>query len=175
MADIFGRTEQIFMGGLSADAAYMNWSGLQNGGLGLLITQMSIQYQQPVRRIYEIGPMVGGGQPVWYVVGRPEGQLQISRIAGPVGVLSGFYEKYGSPCNENPDLTFVSLAGCTEKGVIDKGGGIGAINGLDKATPLSWEMSGCLITSVGLGATAQEMLVSENVNLMFTSLDVQTF
>ena len=56
MPDLFGRTDQVFGGGLSSDAAWMWWENLANAGLGLLITNMQMQYAQPVRRIFELGP-----------------------------------------------------------------------------------------------------------------------
>jgi hypothetical protein len=133
MADILGRTEQVYAGGLTSDASWMFWGGLPNGGLGLLITQMSIQYMQPIRKIFEIGPWVavaaranigqpGGGAirpntlysgaPVYYVAGRTEGSLQLGRIAGPVAALGGFYKSYGNICSRLNSLFFVSSSGC---------------------------------------------------------------
>jgi hypothetical protein len=208
MSDIFGRQEQVFGGGLTSDASWMFWGGLSNGGLGMLITNMQIQYQQPIRRIYEIGPWTSVGtdvgQPVYYVAGRPEGSLQISRITGPVAALGGFYRTYGSVCSFANSLFFVSSTGCIrtrQSGNVNPSSqvpnqfaqgqaipfaGTGALaqgaSEEDVARPdqagstsrwdpyLGWYMNGCVITGMSLGAQAQEMLVLENVAMMFISL-----
>ncbi len=195
MADLFGRTEQVYAGGLTSDASYMFWDGLPNGGLGLLITQMAIQYQQPVRRIFEIGPWtsVGGavGQPVYYVAGRPEGTLQLSRIAGPIAALGGFYKRYGSVCSFLNNLFFVSSTGCLSGNTntlqtlpsinnppavppIGSTGSTGRVGGGRQDPWLGWWMGGVVITSVGLSAQAQDMMVAENVQLMFVALKLYT-
>lgn len=181
MADIFGRQEQVFGGGLTSDASWMFWGGLTNGGLGMLITQMQIQYQQPVRRIYEIGPWtaVGGsvGQPVYYIAGRPEGTVQISRITGPVAALGGFYRTYGNVCSFMNSLFFVSATGCVNQNntTTTLSTNASAVTGSSRFDPfLGWYMNGCVITGVGLGAQAQDMMVTENVGLMFVSLRLFT-
>ena len=212
MADLFGRTDQIYNGGLTTDASWMFWGALPNGGLGLLVTQMSIQYQQPVRRIFEIGPWVGIGQagpttgggvapsiplgqPVYYVVGRPEGQMQIARIAGPVAVLGGFYRMYGNPCNYMNSLLFVSASGCAvgasgnatipQSALTPPAAGVPVVANAapfpandNFAAPnakrvdpfLGWYMNGVILTSVGLQTQSQEMLLNENTSMMFVGL-----
>lgn len=207
MSDILGRQEQVFGGGLTSDASWMFWGGLSNGGLGMLITNMQIQYQQPIRRIYEIGPWTAVGtsvgQPVYYIAGRPEGSLQVSRITGPVAALGGFYRTYGNVCSFANSLFFVSSTGCintSESGSVSPASqapaqfsqgqaipfaGTGALaqgaTGESVSRPdigvrgrwdpyLGWYMNGCVITGMSLGAQAQEMLVLENVAMMFVSL-----
>jgi hypothetical protein len=207
MPDLFGRSDQVFGGGLSSDASWMWWDNLRNAGLGLLVTQMQFGYQQPVRRIYELGPFVGIissptgglvgsvgakttigptgpiqsttggtltapttytpiGQPVYYVAGRPEGQASLSRIVGPAGLLSGFYSVYGNPCSPYNNLVFRSLLGCINNGSFIAGPVLGA------SRFAAWIMRGAVITQVQTSATAQEMMVSEQVQLMFVSLNL---
>ena len=174
MPDIFGRSDQVYGGGLSSDASWMFWSAMANGGLGMLIHQVSTQYQQPVRRIFEIGPWketiildddlneaigVEIGQPVYYVVGRPEGQISIARIVGPVSALGGFYKLYGNPCTANNSLFFTSTSGCIGGGTTTFSDGI-----------LGWYMTGVILTSIGLTMQSQDMLVNEQVQCMFVGL-----
>lgn len=203
MADIFGRAEQIYAGGLTSDASWMFWAGMPNGGLGLLITQMSIQYQQPIRKIFEIGPWIttrslqdlqgnngnASGSPVYYVAGRPEGSLQIGRIAGPVAALGGWYRRYGNICNTLNTLFFVSSSGCI--GGLPPGRNEpllgfdqfannnqanGAVRlGRGRIDPyLGWYMNGVVITTLGLAAQAQDMMVTENVQCQYVSLRLYT-
>jgi hypothetical protein len=166
----------------------------------MLIQQMSIQYSQPIRRIYEIGPWAsvttgaaGGaaevGQPVYFVAGRCEGQLQLNRIAGPVAALGGFYRNYGSVCNLYNSLFFVSSSGCI--GPLPTGssaftGGAGTITAVGgtpadrvissgQANPyLGWYLNGVVITSIGLQAQAQDMMVAEATNCQFVALRLFT-
>lgn len=206
MADIFGRQEQVYAGGLTSDASWMFWAGMASGGLGMLITQMSIQYSQPIRRIFEIGPWtsVGSmvGQPVYYVAGRPEGSLQLGRIAGPVAVLGGFYKNYGNICNHLNSLMFVSSTGCLTggagatpspgvptlgagaapfpgtpggPGVVDRISAVGTFGAATRLDPfLGWYMNGLVIQSLGLTAQAQDMMVMESVQMQFISLRLFT-
>jgi len=192
MSDIFGRADQVFAGGLTSDASWMFWGGMPNGGLGMLVTQMQINYQQPVRRIFEIGPwtQVGGasglmGQPVYYVAGRPEGTMTLSRIAGPVAVLNGFYRQYGSVCSYLNSLFFVAGSGClgnlpaaplqptislgtTPNGQF--GGTLVVPGGGATLGYLGWYLNGVVITSIGLQINSQDLLVMENTQLMFAGL-----
>jgi hypothetical protein len=109
--DVFGRVDQILRGGLSSDSLFMSWPELSNFGLGLLIQRVGIQYRQPVRRVFEIGPgVLPGGinagacdwalvgsvcanrtQPTYYIIGRPEGRLQLGRFVGPEALTGGFF------------------------------------------------------------------------------------
>lgn len=158
MADIFGRIDQAFGGGLSADSMFMTWSALDAQGAGLLIQNVSLQYTQPVRKIYELGPGRGGSQLTYYVVGRPDGSLQIARIVGFAAISIQFYEKYGSPCQENPDITITGKTGC---------------NGVANQGDMQWTLSGVLLNGVGMSASAQEMLIQESVAAQFIELKIE--
>lgn len=163
MPDIFGRIDQVFGGGLSADSMFMFWPALlaQGGGVGLLVQNVSLQYAQPVRRIFELGPgtTVNGAhaQYTYYVVGRPEGTFQMARIFGFAAISKAFYEAYGSPCNETPGITLSSSAGC---------------NGQDNGAFAVWTLEGCIINGIAMNASAQEMLIQESVSMMFVNLSL---
>src|SRR4051812_27414751 len=114
MADILGRQDQLLIGGLSSDSMFLNWPALTSitgGGLGMLIQAVGLEYRQPVRRVFEVGPgvvpinigiatlNVSGSicdslavppaacslrtQPSYYIAGRPEGRLRLGRFIGP--------------------------------------------------------------------------------------------
>lgn len=155
--DVFGRTDQDYGGGLSSDSLIMNFPQLPGDGLGLVIQNVQIQYTQPIRRIYELGPGVSGQARVYYVIGRPEGTFQLSRIFGFEPIMGAFYAQYGDPCTNN-SLTLSAEPGC---------------NGSPNVGTNSWNMTGVVINYVGMSASAQEMMVQEQVSAMFVSLNVQ--
>lgn len=177
MPDVFGRVDQVFAGGLSADALFMTFPGLPGEGIGLLIQDISSQYTQPLRRIFELGPGIErfcsdiivptanacclATQPqgsfhaqfTYYVVGRPEGRIQIGRIFGFTTIGTAFYCKYGNPCDPNI-IKFDADIGCngrqTEKQV--------------------WIMNGFVIDGLAMTVNAQDMLIQERLNGQFVSL-----
>lgn len=185
MADIFGRIDQQFAGGLSSDTMFMTFPGLPGGGFGLIIQDIAVQYAQPVRRLFEIGPgfaavsnsklfangsncdvpgTISGGpsvdcnnraQATYYVAGRPEGTLQIGRIFGPVLIGQQFYKTYGNPCNPNNNLRLSGKAGC---------------NGTTTTPTQFWDLSGVVLTTVAMNVNAQDMLIQERVGAMFIEL-----
>ena len=187
MADLFGRQDQELLGGLSSDSMFVSWPELAaiGGGLGLLIQQIGLQYSQSVRRIFEIGPGVlpGGGsavlcdgagqsgaggaalgalcanriQPNWYIVGRPEGQLQFQRFVGPNALSSCFYRKYGSPCSTN----YMSISGRAGCSAADP-----------TARRMTWTLRGVLLNGVGMNIDGREMVVQENLQAQFVGLSI---
>lgn len=183
--DIWGRVDQVLMGGLSSDSMFVTWPALAavGGGLGLLIQQINIDYRQPLRRIFEIGPGVipslaggyvsaescdlaagnagGGGcadrtQTTYYIIGRPEGQLQMGRFVGPNALTLCFYQTYGNPCKGN-DMSISGQAGC---------------NGGDYGVFMEWTMHGVVLNSERADITGQEMIIQEQLGAMFVGLDL---
>lgn len=193
MADLFGRQDQVLNGGLSSDSMFVTWPSLATvtgGGVGLLIQQIGLEYKQPVRRVFEIGPGVipgvGGGanvdasfcdapltggigdivraaqcarraQPTYYIVGRPEGRLQMGRFVGPNVLTACFYRKYGSPCCPN-DMIMSGKAGCS------------ATDG--SAKRMTWAMNGVLLDTISADISGQEMVIQERLSAMFVGLNI---
>lgn len=199
MADLWGRRDQLLMGGLTSDDMFMSWpelntvgGGLFGFGLGLLIQRLGMQYRQPIRRIFELGPGVAplmsgsnlgnaafcdlGGtvtnlptvdcnkrvQATYYIVGRPEGRLNLDRFIGPAAITCGFYSKYGSPCSSNL-LTISGRAGC----------GVAAGN-VSTGVLMTWQLNGVVLDDYQGNVTGQEMVMQEGIGAMFTSLKVST-
>jgi hypothetical protein len=192
MADVFGRQDQVLFGGLSSDSMFLTWPELTGvgGGLGLLVQNIGLDYRQPIRRIFEIGPGVipaagpvaAGGvlfvsaenlnctnppidaacanrtQPTYYIIGRPEGQLQFGQFIGPNALTSCFYRKYGSPCNPNY-MTLSGKAGCSADDA--------------KARLVTYSVGGVTLSGINLNITAQEMVMQAGVQAMFTSLNIK--
>ncbi len=171
------------MGGLSSDAMFVSWPALAavGGGLGLLIQNIGLNYRQPVRRIFEIGPGVvplplfGAvsaafcdgpnanalcalrAQPTYYITGRPEGQLQFNRIVGPQALTAEFYRAYGSACSPNV-MSMSGKAGCTASG--------------GNTPRMTWTMSGVVLDSIGTNVSGQEMIIQENLGAQFIGLSI---
>lgn len=183
--DVFGRTDQMLLGGLSSDALFMTWPALANigagFGLGMLIQQVGIDYAQNIRRIFELGPgviPVNGGvinaafcdagvfgtalpcafrtQPTYYIVSRPEGTMQCQRFVGPAAVGQCFYRAYGSPCGANV-ITLNGKAGC---------------NASDNVPVLTWVLNGVVINRYNANVTGQESVIQEGFSAMIAGLNI---
>lgn len=185
--DVFGRQDQVLRGGLSSDAMFMSWPELAavagNGGVGMLVQNLGLNYSQPIRRIFEIGPGVvpngQGGfvpaqgcdgelgppppncalrtQPTYYIIGRPEGQFQMSRFVGPQVIGECFIRTYGSACAPNI-ITLSGRAGCSANDA--------------SARKMSWILNGVVINNLSMNVTAQEMVIQEGLSAMFAGLNL---
>jgi len=158
MADIFGRAAQEFGGAIAADSVKMNFSA-DGGALfdsGMLAQNLSIQYQQQVTRIYEIGT-----NKTYFVVGRTAGEVSMARIIGPKNVNLPFYQRYGDACKAaQNNLTFQAASGCFTAGA-------------GNLSPNStFTAKHALINQIGLQVAATDMVVNEQVAMMFNSLEV---
>lgn len=186
MADIFGRQDQVLRGGLSSDAMFVTFPGaiFADSGVGMLIQNMSVDYTQPIRRIFEIGPGLVPGlglggyvpatdcdtpnpptrcndraQPTYFIIGRPEGRLQMGRLVGPQVFNMCFIRLYSRPCSPNI-MMFTGSAGCV-------------VGGPDAPPRMTWELNGVVINQYGTNMTAQEMVIQENLSAMFAGLSVK--
>lgn len=160
MSDVFSRSGQDFGGAVAADAARIVFSApeLAGSGVGMITQQTSLNYQQQITRVYEIG-----SDRTFYIAGRTQGQLSMARILGPRPVQLGFYQKFGNVCNaaEN-NIDFVADAGC----VNTSGGTSGFSNGV-----YAFTIKHAVIVNLGITINAQDMVINEAVALMFTALN----
>lgn len=146
MADVFGREVEIGTG-FKADGAKINFAG-KDCNEGLLIQNVSIQYQQQVNRLYEVGcPQV------YLIAGRTQGTISMARVIGPKGIMTEFYTEYGDPCNDK-DLEIDLTPGMCEK----------AANSAVTAKK-------AIITSIGISVAANDMLINEQMQWMFVTLE----
>jgi len=148
MADIFGREVELG-GGFKADGAKITFAG-KNCEEGLLIQNISIQYQQQVNRLYEVGcPQV------YLIAGRTQGTISMARIIGPKGIMKDFYLEYGDPCNTKTLTIDLKPGMCKEEGAANS----------------SVTANKVIITSIGLSVAANDMLINEQMELMFVTLE----
>ena len=168
--DIFNRETDKFGGSFAADLASITFPNVQglNGqfaaDFGLLIQRMQTTYQQQVTRLYEVGRPA-----IYYVGGRTSGDINIDRVVGPRTVQEVFYRKFGDVCQALTNtLDFEIETGCGSFGTA-QGGAQGENRGFAAYTAYF-----CVIVSIGLGVQAADMLINENLRLMFSSFQYKT-
>ncbi len=154
--DIFNRGGHDYKGSFAADSAKVTFAtggSSQAGGVGLLTQNLSVNYTQQVTRIYEIG-----SQATFYVGGRTQGQATLGRIFGPRKIQTAFYHKYGDVCQAADNtINFELEAGCA--------GGPGV-----EFAKTGFTIHNAVITSMGFTVQAQDMIINEQVQLMFVAM-----
>jgi len=156
MADTYGRSGADFGGAIAADAARVTFAsnGLDGFGVGMLVQQLGMSYQQQVTRVYEIGT-----DSTYYIAGRTQGQATMARIMGPRQVQLGFYTKFGNVCNAaTNNISFTATTGCN--GSASSAGG----------TAYAFTMKYVVLINLGFNVGAQDMVINEQVAMMFASL-----
>jgi hypothetical protein len=167
MPDVYSRGGHEFKGSFSADAAKVVFAGggvLEAGGIGLLTQGLNVSYQQQISRIYEIG-----SQNTYYVGGRTQGSANMERVFGPRVMTAAFYKKYGDVCAAGDNTIDFSLeAGCEQPGSFT--GASGLVHGAAFAKQ-GFTLHNCVITSMGFSVRAQDMIINEQVQMMFAHMD----
>lgn len=159
--ELFSRTEVDFGGGFHAQFGLI----APNGHLtGMLMQNLGVQYGQNVTRLYEIGT---ANKPtrVYYVTGRAQGNLTAAHVVGPGISLKGFYKQFSDPCNARKNQLTIDLTAnsCADVDPIQKA---------QKAGGFRYNMKFCVLMSVGMNVSSQDLLIGENSNLMFTGLEL---
>jgi hypothetical protein len=152
MADIFSRTVG-YGGAFSADGAVITFGSYL--GAGMLAQSIQWSYMQDVKRIYEIG-----SNNVFLVAGRTVGQASVQRVMGPTVLATTFYSTFGNVCNAaSNSIVFSALAKC----------GVGG-----SGTSVNVGLYNCVIQSYGGGVAAQDMVVNEQISMLFLWLTYGT-
>ena len=161
MTDIYGAMP-TFGGAFSADEATLTFALDGNrdddGGLGLLTQGFSATYARQVQRIFELGP----DKRQYYVVGRPEGTINIQRLAAPGPVSQGFLNKFANACNVKDNTMGISV----DPGVLCFEG--------ENVEASRYNFTFCLINNVGFSISVQQITLQEQVAMMFASMDVDS-
>lgn len=187
--DVFGRTDQVLAGGLSADSMFMTWPDLVGvgGGLGLLIQQVGLDYRQSIRRVFEIGPGllpgVGGG------VGIDASICSTPLVTNPaVAALCATrvqptYYIVGRPEGSLQFGRFIgpnALATCFYKkygspcspNTMQITGRAGCSASDASARRVTWSLNGVTLNGLRLDVNGQEMVMQENLSGMFAGLRI---
>jgi len=172
--DIFNRETDKFGGAFAADLATITFPNVQGLGgqfsadFGLLIQRMQTSYQQQVTRLYEVGKPA-----IYYVGGRTSGDVMIDRVVGPRTIQETFYRKFGDVCQAlSNTLDFEIATGCGSQGSATSVG-VGTVL-QDFRGFAAYTAYFCVITSIGLGVQAADMLINENLRIMFSSFQYTT-
>lgn len=149
--DIFSRKTDLFGGAFAADSSELILPG-SSDAKGLLVQQLQFTYAQQVTRLYEIG-----SQAIYYVGGRTNGDASINRVLGPRKLAVQFYTDYGDLCKAGSNtMQFKMSAKCPT----------GAQTRADATLVLGMTV----ITQVGVTMTAQDMLINEQLRMMYSGL-----
>lgn len=154
MPDIFSRETDKFGGSFSADQGRITFPQLisgQGADSGLLMQNLAASYTQQVTRLFEVG-----SPNIYYVGGRTSGQANIARVVGPRKIAKEFYLTYGDVCRARTNTLHFSVStGCDGDAV-----------GVARA---SYTAHFVVITTIGISVTAADMLINEQLAMMFSS------
>jgi hypothetical protein len=163
--DVLGSRSATFSGAMAAEDALITFSNLTTAGtntnqnLPLLLQNIQLQYSQAVTRLYDLTQ-----HSVFYVRGRAAGQASIGQIIGPTRIADSFLTKFGSVCNAGTnDLVLTMSNACSSAG--------GAANGSTWSYGDSITAKYAVITAMALQVQAEQMVVQQNVSLMFSALE----
>ena len=156
--DLYGKQTQFGDTGiLTADVMKMSVPGGGDVEQGFLVQNVTIQYNQPLNRIYEIGSNL-----VYFAPGRSIGTMQMGRIIG------------GEPID--------SIFGTTGEGVwttrgVGQDGRVILLSSVgtapDTGAPsVTFRVNGAVIESYGFATDANGLLVQENVTIQFAGLEL---
>ena len=163
MAEVFTRTQLDCGGSMSADHGVMTLSG---GLSPVLMQSVGLQYAQQVTRIYELGEL-GETANMYYVGGRSQGNCSIAQVVGPPTQLAAFFERYGDVCMACCNSIQLALdnscedTGCGTLEPPDEGDSGGA----------NMTLNFVVLTQIGLAVAAQDLIISQQNQLMFSGLD----
>jgi hypothetical protein len=156
--DVFNRASQNLADIIPVDAAKLAFASVGGGGaggtfgVGMLTQNVQINYQQQISRLYEVGT-----NNTYFIGGRTQGQLALGRVIGPQAVQVTFYTKYGNMCFAKSNIMTLTAGNSS-----CAGGGPGSV----------FTIMYSVITSIGITVGAQDMIVNEQLQLMFVSLEV---
>ncbi len=170
MADLFTRTEVDFGGGMTSQFGMVT---PKNGLTGVLMQNLSLSYQQQVTRLYELGKQ-GFKTKVYYVGGRAMGNVSAAHVIGPGVSMRLFYDNFGDVCNaQNNELDLKLTPNiCANPGERALPGLIGAAaaQGVNAVASAQYICKFCVLTSIGLSVSAQDFVVNESSQMMFSGL-----
>lgn len=178
MADVYSRQRTGFGGSFASDLAAMTIAGAAGAQVALGIVQnVQVQFAQQIARIYDVSNggtagAAGGLVPVFYVGGRTQGNATIARVLGPQsGALCSFYESLGNVCSPQ-DLNFTFRGGCGAQGSTRPTKRLPLANAAGTANfnSVKYSIEAAVMTNIGIQVGSQDMIVNENITLMFANL-----
>lgn len=172
MSTMFKRAETQWGGAFVANSTSLSFGTLEGQPFDVALVQtINVQYAQNVTRLYEIGA-VNGKARVYYIGGRGQGNVGISRAIGPSTTLAEYFDAYGDVCRADKNNLRISFeTGC---------GDITAFDG-DPSQPLfegptnltSFTCRYCVLTQVGFALNSEQFLITENDAMMFSNFEYE--
>lgn len=153
--DVFSRKTDVYGGGFAADQCAISFPkiGDDGGEIGLLIQRLGVAYQQQITRLYEVGH-----EAIYYVGGRTSGEISVDRVVGPKAISAAFYQTYGDLCNARTNtLDLNIMTSC-----------VGSSGNYTEGVTYTCAM--CVITSLGVTISAQDMLINESLRIMTSNV-----
>lgn len=166
MAELFSRTEVDWGGAFHAQNGIIT---PKNGLTGVLMQNFSIQYQQQVTRLYELGK-AGGRTKVYYVGGRANGSLSAAHVIGPGVSMKDFYNNFSDVCNAQNNECNLEL-GPNICGVVGTAGSTIAGPPAPGTTGAKYKCKYCVLVGIGLSVSASDFIINESSQLMFSGLE----
>jgi len=124
---------------------------------GLLIQNLQLTYAQNINRLWEVGHNT-----VYFVGGRSQGTAGMSRVIGPKPIQRDFMARFGDVCDVAGNIIdFRVDQACDTR----EGGSVQFPGDTIKA-------SACVIQQVSYQVQAADMIVNEQLALMFQSLSI---
>lgn len=170
MADLFTRTEVDFGGAMHAQNGIITPA---NGLTGVLMQNIQLSYQQQVTRLYELGNS-GQKTKVYYVGGRAQGSMSVAHVVGPGVSIKQFYDNFGDVCKAGTNTCQIDLSpnicGVTGSNPSQNGGILGSLN-VSPTAQAKYTAKYCVLISIGMSVAAQDFVINENSQLMFSGLE----
>lgn len=156
-ADIFNNTPS-YGGSFSVDAASLTFGGAAAAAnLGALVQGVSGQYTRPLQRIFDLTPQ----HYTYYIVGRPEGQLTIQRLAAPGAVSTAFLSQFADICQVTTNTMSISTATSTL-----------CSNQAVPSVPSTYTFSYCLMSGYQISIAVQQISMSEGIQIAFAGFSI---
>lgn len=159
--EVFARTQANFGGAFAAD------TGLISGGAltGVMLQNLNLSYQQNVSRIYEIGP--AGQTPfMYYVGGRASGSMSTAHIVGPALAMEAFYQSFSDVCAAGTNNISVNLT----RSACGAGANTPA-GAVTNSRTIRYNAKYCVLVQIGMSVSANDLVVNESSQLMFSNLE----
>ena len=131
-------------------------AGGEGGLQGALVQQIQVQYQRAINRVQEIG-----SEFVYYIVGKAQGSASLQNIVGPSNAVQEMLDKLTDACQVQQNTMYISA---TQKFCATADG----IS--DTSDDLSFELTGPILTSIGITMSVSDMTIMSQASVEFATL-----
>ena len=153
--DIYGSTKQL-AGTFKGTVATLTIASADAALTGSLVQNLSFNYNRQVTRLFEIG-----SENQYFIIGSSEGQGQIGSILGPSNIVVEVLNRLGDACKASENV--VAFLARSEFCAGRRSTNVG----------LRVVCYGALLTGVNVGITAQDFLVQQGGQFMFTAMTLR--